>query len=219
MDTPKFRVSYLFVGLFLISSLYAFFLSLQLNLLSNKVLGARVHPRTPNIGQIEASIIQASQVLPEVTNTPTPTPTKASKPKTGEAMGVTKEKEADEEDTPSSRIFSALNNYRKQKGVGQLSWNNSLADFAKKRAETFASTGALDGHAGFNEYFNGNMQAMGFSGVGENSSFGHKVDAVFIIESVFAGDAPHENNQLNPSWNQVGIGVSGTAVDIIFAKS
>jgi len=34
---------------------------------------------------------------------------------------------------------------------------------------------------------------------------------------VFAGDTPHDNNQLDSSWTAVGIGVSETFVDIIFA--
>lgn len=117
-------------------------------------------------------------------------------------------------------IFKALNNYRKQNGSGSLTWDETLSDFAKKRAATFLSIGGLDGHAGFNEYFKNedNMKNMKVTGVGENSSYGYKLEGVHLIEWVFAGDDPHNDNQLDKNWNTVGIAVVGTAVDLVFAK-
>ncbi|MFH1186984.1 MAG: CAP domain-containing protein [Candidatus Levyibacteriota bacterium] len=115
-------------------------------------------------------------------------------------------------------ILEALNSYRSIHGKGILSWNNSLASFAQSRAEFFNKEGKLDEHAGFNSYFGDpeNIKKTGFLKVGENSSVGYKMDGVHLIEWVFAGDAPHNNNQLDSSWTAVGIGVSGASVDIVF---
>jgi uncharacterized protein YkwD len=57
---------------------------------------------------------------------------------------------------------------------------------------------------------------LGFSSLGENSSYGYLLEGVHLIEWVYAGDAPHDNNQLNSEWSHVGIGVNGTATDLIF---
>jgi uncharacterized protein YkwD len=157
----------------------------------------------------------------------TPTPTRIPTPSTwGVSEQVGKEtwtiKVAQDDKMASPQdIFAALNNYRSQKGSGTFSWDNKLADFAVKRANTYASLGKLDEHAGFESYVKDveNMKALGFWGVGENSSFGYKMLGVHLIEWVFAGDAPHNNNQLDPSWTHVGIGVNGTAVDIVFGKN
>lgn len=121
----------------------------------------------------------------------------------------------------SQEIFQALNSYRKQKGVGALVFDQNLASFAEKRAQTFASIGKLDGHAGFNDYFKDqqNLKNIGFWGVGENSSFGFTMSGVHLIEWVFAADPPHDNNQLDPSWTHVGIGIKSTGVDIVFGKN
>lgn len=120
-----------------------------------------------------------------------------------------------------AHIFEALNSYRQRKGSGALSWDDRLAEFAKMRTETFNSVGKLDGHSGFQDYLKNeeNIKALGFYGLGENSSYGFQMEAVHLIEWVFAGDPPHDNNQLDPTWSHVGIGVSGTAADLIFGKN
>lgn len=118
----------------------------------------------------------------------------------------------------ASDVLNALNSYRKTHGVGELSWDNGLAQMAQQRAELFASTGHLDNHKGFNDFFNNidNMKQMGFLKVGENSSFGWDVSPVELIEKVYASDAPHNNNQLDSSWTHVGIGLKGSSSDLIF---
>lgn len=115
-------------------------------------------------------------------------------------------------------IFEALNNYRRTRGVGALSWADNLAQFAQERANKFKNDNKLDGHAGFNEYFQNqdNLKNIGYNGVGENSSIGYTMSGVHIIEWIFAGDAPHDNNQTNSKWQYVGIGVNGNAVDLVF---
>lgn len=126
----------------------------------------------------------------------------------------------DEKMATPQEIQSALNAYRNKKGVGSLEWDDKLAEFALQRAQTFSENQTLDEHEGFKEYVqhDNNMENLGFWGVGENSSFGFRMEGVHLIEWIFAGDPPHDNNQLDPEWTHVGIGVVGTAVDVIFGK-
>lgn len=115
-------------------------------------------------------------------------------------------------------IFKALNYYRNNKGRSSLVWDDRLANYAKVRASYFTSIGKLDEHAGFNEYVKdpNNLRNLGFWNIGENSSFGYKVNGVHLIEWVYAGDKPHDDNQLNSGWTNVGIGVDNYQTDIIF---
>lgn len=115
-------------------------------------------------------------------------------------------------------IFSALNNYRQRHGKGTLSWDQKLSAYAQSRADFFAARGDLDSHAGFTDFVNNQegFNKLGFMGLGENSSYGYSLEGVHLIEWVYAGDKPHDDNQLNSEWTHVGIGVSGTAANLIF---
>ena len=57
---------------------------------------------------------------------------------------------------------------------------------------------------------------LGRDYLGENSAYGYKLYGVHLIEWIFAGDEPHNSNQLNTRWIYVGVGVKGLGVDIIF---
>lgn len=117
----------------------------------------------------------------------------------------------------SQEILSAINSYRQKKGVGSLSWNDTLAAFAQSRADSFSKSGKLDAHAGFQSMMDDNgFEKMGFNSLGENSSFGYILTGVHLIEWVYAGDKPHDDNQLRADWTHVGIGVLGTATDLVF---
>lgn len=167
--------------------------------------------------------------LPTLTPTPFPTvtPTSVSTIAPSNEWGVSKQIEGvtytikvqdDNQTATAQEILDALNNYRKTHGVGVLSWDNNLANFAQSRADKFNSEQKLDNHAGFNELFKNpdNAKNIGFLRLGENSSLGFTLSGVHLIEWVYASDAPHNNNQLNSSWTHVGIGVSGNATDLVF---
>lgn len=115
-------------------------------------------------------------------------------------------------------LVAAINSYRAKKGVGELSFDSGLSGFAQGRSDYFASRGSMDSHAGFEDFVNNQngFAKLGFFALGENSSFGYKVTPSELIEDIFANHAPHENNQINPEWTHVGVGVSGVAVDIVF---
>lgn len=115
-------------------------------------------------------------------------------------------------------IFAALNQYRERQQVPSLVWDDRLAAYAQRRAEEFQKMGGLDSHAGFSEYVKNidNVKALGYWSLGENSSYGYQLEGVHLIEWIYAGDKPHDDNQRYSHWSHVGIGVSGTATNLIF---
>lgn len=118
-----------------------------------------------------------------------------------------------------SEIYEALNNYRIQHGVNRLEWNDALAGLAQMRAEQQYDLGKLDEHAGFKEFTSSydNMKKLGYWTIGENATYGYKLNGVHIIEWAYS-DPPHDRNQLDPKWNLVGIAVKGTVTDLIFGR-
>jgi uncharacterized protein YkwD len=117
-------------------------------------------------------------------------------------------------------IMDALNYYRQKKGASALAWDDNLGKFAQLRADYFNQTGKLDEHKGFSDYVNNgdNLKQLNFYHLGENSSLGYQLIGVHLIEWVFAADPAHDGNQLNSSWTHVGVGASGTSVDLIFGE-
>lgn len=115
-------------------------------------------------------------------------------------------------------IFDALNNYRVNHGSQKLSFDQKLVDYAQSRADFFVKNENLDSHKGFNNFLENEdgFNKLGFTSLGENASFGYRLNGVHTIEWIFAGDEAHNQNQLNNQWNYVGIGVRNTAVCIIF---
>src|ERR1035437_8637842 len=112
-------------------------------------------------------------------------------------------------------IYQALNNYRQVHKVGTLTWNDNLASEAQTRANYFNSIGKIDEHKGLNDFLHSQdgFNKLGFGYIGENSSIGQgPLLGIHIIEWLFAGDQPHNANQLSGDWGYVGIGVSGYAV-------
>lgn len=115
-------------------------------------------------------------------------------------------------------IMAALNDYRRRNGSAELMWDEKLVSYAQSRADFFISNKGLDSHKGFGEYLENQdgFNKLGFNAVGENSSYGYTMTGTHLIEWIFAGDEPHDKNQLNKDWAYVGIGVNNNAVDIIF---
>lgn len=118
----------------------------------------------------------------------------------------------------AQEILTALNFYRQKHGLNSLNWDDRLANYASQRARYFTQIGNLDEHAGFSEFVKNeeNVRSLGFWGLGENSSFGYRLEGVHLIEWIYAGDQPHNDNQLSSDWTHVGIGVDGYQTDLIF---
>lgn len=209
-----------FTAALLVSLLFSFRLAfLSKNLVENTSEKAEKEQQTTTFIITPASSLPASNTLYK----------SEVKSATNENWGIAKQIDEktwtmnvgeDQTMANSSEIFEALNSYRQRKGAGFLSWDDRLADFAQRRAEAFFAIKKLDGHSGFESYLRDgeNLKGLGFWSLGENSSFGYQMEGVHLIEWIFAADDPHNNNQLDPSWSHVGVGVSGTGVDIIFGK-
>ena len=77
---------------------------------------------------------------------------------------------------------------------------------------------SVDKHEGFTNFVNNEdgFNKLGFTMLGENISYGYKLNGVHVIEWMYAGDKPHNDNQLDNRWNYVGIGVNGLATCLIF---
>jgi uncharacterized protein YkwD len=115
-------------------------------------------------------------------------------------------------------IFEALNHYRSTKGVGRLEWNEKIAALARERV--LEVTVEKTPHEGFNRRTNedGFWEEYQINGAGENASYGYRFSGTHLIEWMYASDAGHESNQLNPQWNCVGIAVSGESSVLIFCN-
>lgn len=151
---------------------------------------------------------------------PTPTPD-------NEPWGVAKQvdevtwtmKVGDDEVMATAReIFEALNEYRRRYGSQTLTWDIKLGDYAQSRAKYLNSIKSVDKHEGFNNFVENDdgFNKLGFTSLGENISYGYKLNGVHIVEWMYAGDKPHNDNQLDNRWNYVGIGVEGLATCLIF---
>jgi uncharacterized protein YkwD len=123
--------------------------------------------------------------------------------------------------TTAKEVFEAINEYRRAKGSQVLTWNDNLANYAQTRADYLNSIKLVDGHKGFDDYVKNQdgFNKLGFNSLGENISYGYKVSGVHLIEWVYAGDEPHDKNQLDNKWNFVGIGIKGLATCLIFGTA
>jgi uncharacterized protein YkwD len=189
---------------------------------------------TPVFSQSQATLPHPQMrqmVIGANTFQPTPISTRAPLPAEkmpGEEWGVSKQIDEhtwtikigqDKKMATPQEIFSALNAYRQRHGRNMLSWDEKLAEYAQKRAQYFISKNKLDAHAGFLDFVNNQdgFHQLGFAALGENSSIGYHLEAIHLIEWVYAGDKPHDDNQLSLQWQYVGIGVDATATNLIFA--
>ncbi len=124
----------------------------------------------------------------------------------------------DEKMATAAEIFEALNNYRQRYGSQILTWDEKLGNYAQSRAVYLNGIKNVDKHQGFNNFVENEdgFNKLGFTMLGENISYGYKLNGVHTIEWMYAGDKPHNDNQLDNRWNFVGIGVDGLATCLIF---
>lgn len=169
-------------------------------------------------------------VLPTINITPTSTPIKPKNNNTsdnGEPWGVAKQVDEhtwsmkvgeDSTMATANEILIALNDYRNNHGSQKLSLDSKLTAYAQTRADFFNTNKDLDGHKGFNDFLDNQdgFNKLGFNWLGENASYGYKLNGIHLIEWVYGGDQPHDQNQLDTKWDHVGIGIKNTSTCIIF---
>lgn len=124
----------------------------------------------------------------------------------------------DEKIATPKEIWEAINEYRKNYGSQILNWDTKLSDYAQDRAKYLNSIKKVDKHEGFTNFVTNEdgFDKLGFTALGENISYGYKLNGVHIIEWMYAGDKPHNDNQLDNRWNYVGVGVDELATCLIF---
>lgn len=208
-----FRIYSIFFSLLIISLIY-------------------LHLLPSNLPQeIKYYSIPSFKVLPSPTITISPTPRKKPSPvpttdpspwgvaeQIGEHTWTMKINMDPSMATPEE-ILSALNEYRRRYGSQALSFDSKLVAYAQSRVEYFNQIKNIDSHVGFNNFLEkeAGFDKLGFTYLGENISYGYRLNGVHLIEWVYAGDEPHNKNQLDTKWDHVGIGVKGTATCLIFA--
>jgi uncharacterized protein YkwD len=198
----------------------------------------------PIVTPIVADISQKNEVSPTLTATPTmvikasekivvpttisqkkvtgPTPTTDQEPwgiaKQVDEVTWTMKVGQDQTMATPKEILTALNIYRQRNGSQILNWDEKLTSYAQTRAIYLNGMKAVDKHKGFTDFVENQdgFNKLGFTTLGENISYGYKLNGVHIIEWMYAGDKPHNDNQLNNKWNYVGIGVDGLATCLIF---
>jgi len=124
----------------------------------------------------------------------------------------------DETMATAKEILAALNEYRQVHGSQVLNWDEKLGNYAQDRAKFLNGIKSVDQHKGFNDFVENQdgFNKLGFTALGENISYGYRLNGVHVIEWMYAGDKPHNDNQLDNRWNYVGIGVNGLATCLIF---
>jgi len=170
--------------------------------------------------EIKKMVAPVGEVVKKETILPTPTMDK-------EPWGVAKQIDEvtwvmkvgeDEKMATVKEIFEALNEYRKVHGSQVLTWDEKLGNYAQNRAKYLNELESVDKHEGFKNFLeneNG-FDKLGFTSLGENISYGYRLNGTHIIEWMYAADKPHNDNQLDNRWNYVGIGVNGLATCLIF---
>lgn len=193
----------------------------------------RLSQKPANIQNIKYSLISPSLVPSPVspsptiflrpTSRPSPTPSPDSTP-WGIATQIsehtwTMKIASDPQMATPPEILTALNEYRRRYSAQILTLDSKLNTYAQSRANFFYQTKNLDEHAGFNSFLENEdgFNKLGFTYLGENISYGYQLSGVHLIEWIYAGDDPHNKNQLDTKWDHVGIGVKGTATCLIFA--
>jgi len=195
-----------------------------------------------SLNQTNKSIIYqipTFKILPTI-QVPSPTPTEPKKinkinkiiiptpkPTDSEPWGVSRQINEhtwtikigeDQKMATSKEIFDALNEYRKVHSSQVLTWDEKLVNYAQERAVYLNGKKSVDQHAGFDDFLNNQdgFNKLGFTSLGENISYGFRLNGTHVIEWMYAGDKPHNDNQVDNRWNYVGIGVNGLATCLIF---
>jgi uncharacterized protein YkwD len=163
-----------------------------------------------------ATVIPTQKKIAKITPTTDPQPWGISK-QIDEVTWTMKVGQDEKMATPQE-ILTALNAYRQRYGSQILNWDKNLGEYAQSRAKYLNSLKDVDKHEGFNNYVEkeDGFNKLGFTTLGENISYGYKLDGVHVIEWMYAGDEPHNDNQLDNRWNFVGIGVDGLATCLVF---
>lgn len=217
-----FVLTYLLLFISLVS---LYIISLPKAIAKKETLGQSTRKVDPNTTYMEISptnIPEPTIELTQTPNAPVSSPIPTTNPIT-QTTGTTKTIEnvsTDHSMATANEVFNALNSYRNEKGIGSLSWDDTLANFAQGRVNVFSSSNTLDDHAGFRDFMNNNgFEVSGFNGLGENSAqLSGPMGGDKIIREIYGGSSAHNSSQLDPSWTHAGVAINGIYININFGK-
>lgn len=164
-------------------------------------LQAKIEQKTTiSLTPTPRSLLSNMKISGEVTDkkiAPTSTPVPKETPKNSVAAALSS---VSTNSTDNSGMLSSINSFRGANGIALLATSGTLCDIAGKRLNELIAIGALDNHAGFNKYFQGQKE---FSGMGEvlfQSS--NSTPPEFAVNEGWAKSKDgHRENMLNPKWN------------------
>lgn len=223
------RLSFLKLNLFALTYLLLFISIVSLYVVSlsktttvKQILGESVEASEPDVDYLQIYPTTEPELTLELTPTPTQAPTTTPTPQISNVDTTKTIEDVNTDNTmaTANEIFNALNSYRNEKGIVSLSWDNTLANFAQGRVNTFAVANNLDDHAGFRSYMeNGGFEASGFNGLGENSAqLAGPMSGEEIIREIYGASSAHNTSQLDPSWTHAGVAVNGNFVNVNFGR-
>lgn len=117
--------------------------------------------------------------------------------------------------TTHGQIFAAINSYRQEHGLLQISQNTTLCSIAQTRAKQQSESGHLN-HDGFDAIAHSQTE---FHHIAEILQwFPEQKDATYLVYTGWDGSAPHRSVMLDSSWTHGCAGVSGYYSVFIFAR-
>ncbi len=122
---------------------------------------------------------------------------------------------ADSRMSTPDELFAAINDYRKAHGVQQVQKNDLICGIAQSRANEQQTNGDLDGHAGFNKFFQNQEE---FPRMGEVLFGGGQPQlGVHIVEYGWNRSLTgHKEAISDPNWNYGCGGIAGYFATFVF---
>jgi uncharacterized protein YkwD len=162
--------------------------------------------------KVESKVPEKTKAVPSKTLSPTTSavPTSTSVPTLALALTPVLPKKVEEfvpkniideknnKTEDPDNIISAINSYRQNKNLNNLSSDPILCEVAGKRAGELLQLGSLDNHDGWGKY-GGTLSK--FSSRGEIIAYtSFSANAEYFVNSVWANSSQHAANMANPEW-------------------
>lgn len=117
-------------------------------------------------------------------------------------------------------IFELINNRRQKSRLGQLDWDNKLAQMARRYSEDMASGNFFSHYDKRGRTVSDRAQSSGirgWRGIGENLFYCDGYDDFSSVAvKGWLSSSGHRKNMLNPEWTATGIGIASDSLGRIY---
>ena len=137
---------------------------------------------------------------PETEPAPAPPPRVAPAPKKAPSPQPAPQLARPGDGSETAQLVALVNRYRAANGLPALEQAGDATAKAQRHSEDMAAQGRIFHSSSLSSGISG-----GWSSLGENVGMGGSVGQ---IESMFEASSAHRDNLLNPSFNQLGVGVA-----------